>query len=368
MTFVTSPWRVPRSTSNPRGRSPQLLHLLLFFLALLAPSEFFGGAERLSADETDPPESVEESPMSVNIAAATLGGKQFWADELVHGSWRIQKNVLSGHYRLLDPDNRRCAWGTWDHCREQWNGIRAQVPPLKPRVVLVLHGLGRTRSSLANLVQYLSEHGPYEVLNITYASTRVPLSEDAKSLARVISHLEGATEINFVAHSMGNLVVRHFLQDQLVAARGLGNDPRIRRFVMLAPPNHGASLATRFQYDPIFRLIFATGGQQFTKQWAQLQEHLATPSCEFGIIAGGADDGGHRNPLLEGDDDMIVTVEETRLAGAADFVIVPALHTFIMDDPRVPEYTLRFLEHGYFVAEEARNPIKAEQEEPRELP
>ncbi len=347
-----------------RGRARQAWFLWLLLAGVLCRTGL------LSADEVAAQDTSDESGMRVNVPAATLGGKQFWADELVHGSWRIQRNVLSGHYRLLDPDNTRRAWGTWDHCHDQWNEIKKKerILPLKPKVVLVLHGLGRTRSSMSKLVNYLAQNGPYDVLNVTYASTRVPLSEDAKSLAHVVSHLEGVEEINFVAHSMGNLVVRHFLHDQLVAARGLGNDPRIHRFVMLAPPNQGASLAERFQYDPVFRVAFGTGGQQFTQQWERLLERLATPPCPFGIIAGGAADGGGRNPMLEGDDDMVVTVEETRLPGAADFVIVPAVHTYIMDDARVHEYTLRFLRHEYFIAEEVRAPIKVEPKKSNDVP
>jgi hypothetical protein len=221
---------------------------------------------------------------------------------------------------------------------------------------------------MAQLVDYLSQHSDYDVLSISYASTRVPLGEDAQSLARVVSHLDNVAEINFVAHSMGNLVIRHFLHDQLAAARGLGVDPRIRRFVMLAPPNNGATLAERFQYDPVFRVVFGTGGQQFTRQWEQVQERLATPPCPFGIIAGGGGDRTGRNPLLEGDDDMVVTVDETRLPGAADFVILPAVHTFIMDNSQVQEYTLRFLQHGYFIAEETRNPLPVESPKPNDMP
>ena len=91
-----------------------------------------------------------------------------------------------------------------------------------------------------------------------------------------------------------------------------------------------------------------------------MQERLAIPPCPFGIIAGGDDDPEGGNPLLDGNDDMVVTVAETRLPGAADFVIVPALHTFIMDDAQVQEYTLRFLQHGYFIAPEVRRPLANE--------
>ena len=88
-----------------------------------------------------------------------------------------------------------------------------------------------------------------------------------------------------------------------------------------------------------------------------MKQNLATPRGEFGIIAGGTgSDEGH-NPLLEGDDDLVVSVAETRLAGARDFLVVPALHTVIMDDPTVQECTSRFLQAGYFRSEEARCPI-----------
>ena len=56
----------------------------------------------------------------------------------------------------------------------------------------------------------------------------------------------------------------------------------------------------------------------------------------------------------------MVTVESTRLAGAADFAVLPVLHTIMMDDATVQEYTLRFLRHGYFVSEAERHPIGAD--------
>jgi hypothetical protein len=93
------------------------------------------------------------------------------------------------------------------------------------------------------------------------------------------------------------------------------------------------------------------------RQWDRLQQRLATPSFEFGIIAGGR--GGERgyNPLVPGDNDGVVSVASTRLAGAADFAVLPALHTFMMNDAKVQEYTLRFLQHGYFVSPERKQPI-----------
>lgn len=297
--------------------------------------------------------------MRLNIPTWTLGGKQFWTDELIHGQWRIQRHVYFGHYRLLDPSKLRRAWGPWETCLHTWLKLKQEkeVAPLRKKVIVVLHGLGRTRSAMKGMARFLAQNEEYSVLSFSYASTRATLAADAKSLGSVLSHLEGVEEINFVAHSMGNLVVRHLLGDQLAAAGGLGVDHRLGRIVMLAPPNNGAALAERFKNNPVFKLIFGSGGQQFTKDWAALQKLLLTPTCEFGIIAGGANEGSGRNPLLEGNDDMVVTVQETRLPGAHDFVVVPVAHTFIMDDETVQQYTLRFLQHGHFISQERRQPI-----------
>ncbi|VAV93609.1 hypothetical protein MNBD_ALPHA01-2053, partial [hydrothermal vent metagenome] len=52
----------------------------------------------------------------VNIDIPTLGGKYLWADIYLLAGWRIQKNILTDHYRLLDDDDKRRAWGSYNHC------------------------------------------------------------------------------------------------------------------------------------------------------------------------------------------------------------------------------------------------------------
>ena len=63
----------------------------------------------------------------VNIPVKTLGGTQFWADTYVHAGWRIQKNVFTGHFRLLDTQNIRRAWGTLADCRSAFLKIRQRT-------------------------------------------------------------------------------------------------------------------------------------------------------------------------------------------------------------------------------------------------
>ncbi len=79
---------------------------------------------------------------------------------------------------------------------------------------------------------------------------------------------------------------------------------------------------------------------------------VPSPTIEFGIIAGGSDGGKGEgyNPLLPGDDDGVVSVDEAKLDGAKDFLVLKALHSFIMDADDTREAVLRFLSRGRFTA------------------
>jgi len=312
----------------------------------------------------DPPTSETNNPAAMPIPMPTLGGKQFWADELFFHRWRIQRNVLSGRHRLLDENNLRHAWGSFEDCREQLEQIKRQrkLPPMHGKAVILLHGLGRTRASMVKLGKHLEEQGGYTVFNVAYPSTRCDVASHAQSLARIIENLEGIAEINFVAHSMGNLVIRRWLADQAHQEPISGGSKRqanvpLKRFVMLGPPNHGSRVAHALADNTLFQVVTGDSGQQLGRNWDKLDGTLATPPCEFGIIAGGKGDGRGFNPLLSGDNDGTISVATTRLAGASDFVVVPVLHSFLMGNDKVLHYTLRFLQKGYFLSPVKRQPV-----------
>ncbi len=343
---------------------------VVFMAAFLDPSGRARCQQRPStADlpppaESDPYDASQPAPLP-NRVSSTLGGKQFWGDELFFGQWRIQRNTLSGHYRLLDPDDARHAWGTRDGCREQLRRIRFErgLKPTTGPVVITLHGLGRGRGAMNRLVKHLRDNSDYTVLNVSYPSTRASIGDHARALARIIENLDQVTEINFVGHSLGNLVVRHYLADQTDAATGRRPDPRIRRIVMLGPPNHGSRAAATFSDNWAFQAVLGDSALQIARL-DKMKDRLAIPTCQFGIIAGGKGNDRGFNPLLAGDDDGTVTVSETRLTGARDFLRVDVLHSFLNNNPSALEATLRFLRHGHFAENGIRQPIEPEESPP----
>ena len=129
--------------------------------------------ETLMASEPRPEEEgATNGVQPPNVSAKTMGGKQFWADEMVFRGYRVQRNALTGHYRLLDPDDRRLSWGTFRHCRTRLDEIRRDrdLPAMEGKVVILLHGLFRTRGSMNALAKHLKEKGGYETLDVGYPS------------------------------------------------------------------------------------------------------------------------------------------------------------------------------------------------------
>jgi pimeloyl-ACP methyl ester carboxylesterase len=298
------------------------------------------------------PAAVEASASTGfwNVPSPTLGGMQFWADQAWFRGWRIQRNVFTGHFRLIDPVNYRRAWGSLENCQAALGKQKqaADLKPLSGRAVILVHGLIRSSSCFSAMRTALESEGDL-VIPFDYPSTRVAIEESAEALNRVIESLDGIEEINFVVHSMGGLVVR-----QSLTAR---NDPRIRRMVMLGVPNQGANLANMLKDYRLFKTVYGPAGQQLIEDPGGFIAGLPTPTFPFAVIAGGKGTASGYNPWIAGDDDGTVAVSSTRLPGAADFLTVPTLHSFLMSDPTVIESTKRFLKTGCLSAGGVTNPV-----------
>ncbi|MFO0917251.1 MAG: alpha/beta fold hydrolase [Planctomycetaceae bacterium] len=280
----------------------------------------------------------------------TLGGRQFWGDVQCFHDWRIQRNVFTGHYRLLDGSDRRHASGTLEVCREKLAQIRktSQLPPMSGRAVILLHGIFRSSHAMRWIGDQVVGDDALP-LSLDYPSTQISISAAAEYVDSVVSQLDGIDQIDFVCHSLGGLVLRAYLAEHA--------DPRIRRIVMIGTPNQGAEMADLLQGFWLYRGLFGPAGRELNRDPEGIIPKLPVPPMEFAVIAGarGVPDGW--NLLIPGDDDGTVTVASTRLVGAADFVTVPVLHSFLISDPQVAEMTDRFLREGRLRADGNPEPI-----------
>ncbi|WP_437226714.1 esterase/lipase family protein [Planctomicrobium sp. SH661] len=330
-----------------RRRDPSLVTTALF-----ARSDVIH-VDKLPTDVVQESEDMIPGLPKFNFDTPTLGGRQFWGDVVFFQGYRIQHNVLTNHFRLLDPGDVRRAWGAREDCQSALDRIRTelQLPPMTGKAVILIHGIFRSSKSLETISNRLKEEG-YLVVGFDYPSTRHALVDSARYLASVIESLQGVEQIDVVVHSMGGLLLRTYVRESQTHP-----DPRLHRVVMLGVPNQGARMANLLQNNWLFRVAYGPAGQQLVEDPEGFIATLPVPNAEFAVIAGvrGTPDGW--NPLIPGDDDGTVSVEATKLPGAADFIEIPSLHSLMVWNANVIDATVRFLKTGALRESGIRVPI-----------
>lgn len=324
------------------------------FTALVAASILAAGSAPRAEDA---PAAVEEagtrSSEDWSRRLIRLAEAMEWTDQIVRHDWRVQSRAGSGAARLLDPAERTVCTGNVEECLGRLEKLSAegQVPEVTGHAVILLHGLGEGRGSMRPLADHLRERHDATVMTFGYASPRAGIDDHARALGKVVAGLPAAERISFVAHSLGNIVVRRWMADAPNTDRS-----RLHRMVMLGAPNQGSQMARTAARSPLLSGLSTGAARELVLDWPRIAASLTVPPCPFGIVAGGTGDEEGYSTLLDGDDDAVVRVDETRLDGADDFLLLPVRHAFMMADPAVQHATSTFLETGRFPAADAGTP------------
>ncbi len=274
------------------------------------------------------------------LVAPTLGGKQLWADVFAADGWCIQSNVFGDRHRLLGPGDRWEVSGTYQECLGAFEAAERAPWSEDDHVVLLLHGYLRTKHAFRRMASRLEAEG-YRAVPINYPSMWRGLEENAEALRNVLTHLGSPRRVSLVCHSMGGLIARLVL-----GTGGAWHQLReVQRLVLLGVPNHGAEMADRLSTSWVYRTV---GGPASTQLTTERVPALPLPSVPFGSVAGYRGNGKGWNPLIPGEDDMIVTLDSTRLEGAEDTLDVRVIHTLLMQDAAVIEAVVRYLASGRF--------------------
>jgi len=270
-----------------------------------------------------------------------------WTDLVVRHDWRLQRHAREGRWRVLDPADRTVCEGDEADCRRAFTALEREgtIPRPQGGTVVLLHGLGEGRDSMRPLAEHLRNAVDGTVISFGYASVSGDIDTHGHALAEVVAGLPASGPVSFVGHSLGGIVVRRWL-----ALADEDDRRRVQRVVMLGPPNQGSRLAR--MAAGIWGLADHVDGaaRDLALDWAEVAPRLAVPTCDFGIVAGGKGDDAGYSPLLAGDDDAVVCVDETRLPGARDFLVLPVHHAAMMRDRGVQRATVSFLQTGRFAA------------------
>jgi triacylglycerol lipase len=209
--------------------------------------------------------------------------------------------------------------------------------------VILLHGMARSASSMETMAEAIDAAG-FTAINIDYPSREHPIEELAPmAVGQGLLQCEaaGATEkVHFVTHSLGGILVRKYLKDNEIENLG--------RVVMLGPPNQGSKAVDELGDLPGVDWINGPAGRQLGKGPQSVPLQLGAADFELGIIAGNRSIDPITSAVLDDPDDGKVSVEDTKLEGMDDFIVVEHSHAFMMRLQRPIELTIQFLKFGYF--------------------
>ncbi len=211
--------------------------------------------------------------------------------------------------------------------------------------VVLLHGLARTSASMKTMQSNLENEG-YFVANVDYPS-RAHAIEKLSSIA-VSAGLKRcadskASPVNFVTHSLGGILVRHYLEKAEIT--------NLNRVVMLGPPNQGSEVVDNLKHVPGFRLLNGPAGMQLGTDNNSIPRNLQSVNFKIGIIAGTQSINLILSSFLPNPDDGKVSVESTKVEGMCSFTALPTTHPFMMKNKTVIKEVITFLKSGNFESE-----------------
>jgi hypothetical protein len=182
----------------------------------------------------------------------TLGGSQFWEDVFYYQKWRIQRHYSSRKYRLLDNWDIQRASGSFEQCRAAFVKCVEvyEIPRQKGDLVILLHGLGESKSVFHNLWKALSEKG-YNVAALNYPSTRKALSYHIRQLEFFLTHCEDINKVSFITKGESCLLLRLLVSNTY----GWQNHIAVDKVININPINAGSDWLDYLSRFGLFRFL-----------------------------------------------------------------------------------------------------------------
>ncbi|MBL8385201.1 MAG: hypothetical protein JNM90_19105 [Burkholderiales bacterium] len=189
----------------------------------------------------------------------------------------------------------------------------------------------------------------YAACAFSYPSVRGRLAHNTAALARFVDALPQGT-VHFAGHSLGAVTIAAML-----ASRGWRlPGKRLGRIVLAGPPFADsragrALIGGRDGAAVLGRLGGALAGRALG-DWLEARRPDVPAGVDLGVIAGDARLGLGRMlaPDLARPHDGTVSVDETRVPGAREHLVLPVGHTAMLMSPLVMRHMLNFVRHGSF--------------------
>jgi pimeloyl-ACP methyl ester carboxylesterase len=201
------------------------------------------------------------------------------------------------------------------------------------RVVLV-HGLWMNGLAMWPLARRLARCG-YEVTRHGYRSVRRSLRENARRLAAACEKSDAP--LHLVGHSLGGLVIMTMLREH--------PEINVHRVVLVGSPYADSAAALGMARFATSRGLLGRTMQD----WLRQPRPPVPDGVELGVVAGDVSVGlGRLFVRLPKPNDGVVILDETRVPGAADSIVLHISHSAMLISPAVARAVCSFLKSGSF--------------------
>lgn len=208
----------------------------------------------------------------------------------------------------------------------------------RPLVILV-HGLWMSGWELGIIKRRLAADQLRAAI-FSYPTLRGSMRDHASSLLK-FARAQRAQTLHFVGHSLGGLVILRALES---------DDLPPGRVVLLGTPSQGSRAARDVARRlPFGETILGPALHEECIEPADIPLRRWSGRRDVGVIAGSMRLGlGRLVADLEGDHDGTVLVEETRLPGAKDHIVIATSHLGMLLSAETVTQVKHFLRAGAF--------------------
>ncbi len=222
--------------------------------------------------------------------------------------------------------------------------------PYEKGIVITFHGIYGEDKDLEKIAETLKENG-YSGVNIQYPTTEGTIEEiTEKYISGEIKYYSDYVKkenerrkkenlpeikIHFVVHSLGSVILRHYLKNNSIEHMG--------KVVFLSPPSHGSHLAD-LRIVSLMNGTLGAAASQFKTFPDSFVNHLGRPHYNCYVLMGNKSNNFFYSWIIPGTDDGMVPFNTAKLSGCKYRTIENTTHTSILSDKRTLKEIVDYLE------------------------
>lgn len=217
-------------------------------------------------------------------------------------------------------------------------------------IVILLHGIYGKNTDMSHIAKRLEAQGYYGI-NVQYPTAddtiqvmtekyiapeiRKTVEKAEKINARRRENNQKELKINFVVHSMGSVVLRHYLKENRLENLG--------KTVFISPPTHGTHLSD-IALARWLKWMLGPAVEQISTKSGSFVNSLGEPDYMCYVMIGNKTNNPLYSMIIKGKDDGMVPVSTAEIENCRFKIIEKTSHTSILKNEATLKEIIEFFE------------------------